>query len=115
MALGDEAVDPIQPLLKCITKVATDVVTSFKLTNEMSDTIAELQSSWVELDEATTQLARMTMVVNQLDLALSETSATLSALVALSNEWSRVGNTCNQDAARWARDGYLHLNLGHSR
>ncbi len=104
IAVGSEGGD-IQPVVKSVSQVATDIVNEIDLKDSAKQTIAQLQQSWSELDAETSALAQITLIVNQLNAVTQDTSATLKALDGLVSDWQEVADATQVSADEWAASG----------
>lgn len=108
LAIGTEG-DAIEPLVKGVIKLGSDAVTELALTSEINQTLKSLESAWMALDKATTNLAQITLTCNQLKAVTDQASATLTALQALSNDWNSVATSTGQSKADWISGGSAAL------
>lgn len=104
IAVGTEGED-IQPVVKSISQVATDVVDEIDLKDSAKQTIAQLQQAWNELDAETFALAQITLIVNQLNEVTQDTSDTLQALNNVVDDWQEVADATQVSADEWANSG----------
>jgi hypothetical protein len=104
IAVGSEGED-IQPVVKSVSQVATDIVNEIDLKDSAKQTITQLQQSWSELDADTSALAHITLIVNQLNAVTQDTSATLTALDRLVSDWQEVADATQVSADEWAASG----------
>ncbi|MEO8671800.1 MAG: hypothetical protein ABI411_10835 [Tahibacter sp.] len=98
--------DPIEPLLEGIAQVGTDIIEELVLTQEIQQTLLQLESAWAELDEVTLQVAQLNLVLNRLNAVVSDSSATMAALGALVDDWQTISDVITGSAASWQSGGY---------
>lgn len=108
IAVGSDGAS-VQPLVKGVIKLGTDVVNELVLTGEINQTLDQLESAWAALDAATTALAQITLTYKQIKAVLGDASETLTQLQNLSNDWNNVASTTQQDAANWQDQGCASL------
>jgi hypothetical protein len=104
VAVGTEG-DAIQPLIKGITKVATDVITELEITDSINNLLNELESTWELLDQASMDLAQINMTLNQLNTVVEESSTALTSLDAIVTDWTKVADTSTESHKRWIDTG----------
>lgn len=108
VAVGSEG-DVIQPLKTGVLKLAKDATAAVELTDEINGTLGQLEAAWSALDQATTNLARITLVCNRIGAVVAAASTTLTALADFANDWSTVAQVTCMDATSWANDGSAAL------
>lgn len=108
IAVGTEG-EAIQPLVKGVIKLGTDAVDELMLTSEINQTLSELEKAWGALDEATADLAQITLTCNQLQAVTNQASTTLAQLQSLSDDWNSVASTTQQPPAVWHASGSASL------
>lgn len=108
LAVGTEG-DAIAPLVKGVIKLGTDAIDELALTDEINQTLSQLEAAWKALDQATADLAQITLTCNQLKAVTDQASATLTQLQNLSNDWSTVAATTQEPASGWASEGSAAL------
>jgi uncharacterized FlaG/YvyC family protein len=102
--------DPISPLVKGVAQVGFDVINELVLSSEINDTLSELETEWSALDQATLQLAQITLTINQLNAITSETSAAITALNNIVNDWQIICDLINNDSPiQWTQTGLSQL------
>lgn len=104
VAVGTEGED-IAPLIKSVIKVGEDVIQELVLTQEIKKTLGELETAWADLDQASADLAQITLTCRRLKAVTDDASATLTALQDLSDRWSTVAAVTNDDAGQWQNGG----------
>jgi hypothetical protein len=100
VAVGTEG-EEIEPLIQSVTKLAQSITTEIALTADINNTLTQLESAWLALDEESAILAQVTLAVNKLKAILDATSAVMTALNDISNDWSLVCSATQCDAATW--------------
>jgi hypothetical protein len=114
VTVGSEG-EAIQPLINGVTKIGQDVVDELDLSSEINQTLSQLESAWEALDEASAELAQITMTQKQLDAVVTSTSATLQALNNMVNDWTTIANVVTGSASDWAASGSAAVNEWASR
>lgn len=114
IAAGSEGED-LEPVIKSVSQVGTDIADEITLSDEAKATIAQLQTTWASLDAATSALAQITLMINQLTAVTQDTSATLTALDNIVTEWQQVADSTNMSAADWASYGNAAMQEWASR
>lgn len=108
LAVGSEGED-IDPLVKGVIKIGEDAVDELELTDAINATLSQLESAWTQLDQATANLAQVTMTCKQLRAVTNEASTTLNALQSLATDWSVVANVTNVGDDEWTHGGSAAL------
>jgi hypothetical protein len=108
IAVGSEGED-IEPLVKGVIKLGQDAITQLVLTAEIKQTLGQLETAWAALDKATGDLARITLICNQLKAVTDDASNTFAALQELTNDWSTVATVTTLSADEWANGGRAAL------
>lgn len=104
VAVGTEK-DPVGPLVKGVAQVGTDIVNELILSADINSTLAQLEAAWLALDEETLQLAQINQIVNRLNQVVTQTSAAISALNNIVNDWQTVCDVINGSPASWLNSG----------
>lgn len=108
IAVGSEG-DDIQPLIKSVEKIGTDVIDELALKDQINQTLGQLETAWQALDNASADLAQITLTCNQLEAVITDSSATLTALQDLSSDWSTIAATTQSSAQDWSDGGRAAL------
>ncbi|MEO1039812.1 MAG: hypothetical protein AAFX09_09710 [Pseudomonadota bacterium] len=114
IAVGSEG-EAIEPLVKGVTQVGKDAVNQIILTQDAKHVLSKLIDAWAELDEATADLAQMTMVVNQLNEVVKDQSTALTALDAIVSDWQAVADLTNEPRSEWDASGKAQIDEWSSR
>jgi hypothetical protein len=102
IAVGSEG-ETIQPMISSISKVGTDAINALILKDSINQTIVDLQNAWNELDKETEELARITLIVNQLEAVTTNASATLTALNNVASDWQLVVEATQVSDHKWIK------------
>jgi hypothetical protein len=100
IAVDSEGED-LQPVVKSISQVGSDVINEIDLKDEAKNTIAQLQQTWALLDFETSALAQITLLLNQLNAVTQDTSGTFAALDSMVDDWQQVADLTNVSAQEW--------------
>ena len=114
VAIGSEG-DVVQPLVKCVTKIAQDAITELELTDSINDLLKGLEATWALLDQASVDLAQVSMTVNQLNAVVEDTSEALTAIQAIVTDWTQVADTVTESSSQWSDTGNDAMNEWSSR
>ncbi|MGJ8629389.1 MAG: hypothetical protein ACSHXB_20750 [Sulfitobacter sp.] len=109
MALGDEAADPITPLIEGVTQIANDVGKALLLTGDIQDTLNELEAALTELSEDEYQLMQLMICKSQLDAVTTDAGPALSALARIEVVWSNPANLTTAPVEEWNATGATDL------
>lgn len=101
IAVGTEGA-AIQPLVKSVIKIGSDVINQLNLTDEINNTLGLLEAAWESLDQASADLAQVTLTCTQLEAVTNDASPTLSALTSFSNDWWTVAQATQVSASSWS-------------
>jgi hypothetical protein len=105
VAVGTEE-DPIAPLIKGIAQVGFDIISELELSSEINATLAQLESSWTNLDKVTLQLAQVNLLLNQLTAVVTQTSIAIASLNNIVIDWQTICDTITTDTpAQWSKRG----------
>lgn len=104
IAVGSEG-ETVQPLIKSVSQIGTDVINELNLKDSINNTIAELQNAWNELDKESADLAQITLIVNQLKAVTTSASDTFAALDNIVTDWQTIADATNVSASEWASSG----------
>lgn len=108
VAVGTEQ-DPIDPLVKGVSQVGTDIVKELILSSEINNTLIQLETAWKELDEETTKLAHIELLITRLNKVVGETTKTITALNAITTDWQTISDTVNSFPSDWTNSGILQV------
>ncbi|UXI70200.1 hypothetical protein [Tahibacter amnicola] len=107
--------DPVEPIIDGIAQIAEDIVEELVLTREIQQTLLALEAAWTELDEVTLQVAQLNLILQRLNLVVSDSSDTLNALNGLVNDWQVIVDTVNGSPSHWNDAGLPRLTEWASR
>jgi hypothetical protein len=100
IAVDSEGED-LQPVVKSISQVGSDVISEIDLKDDAKNTISQLQQTWALLDFETSALAQITLLLNQLNAVTQDTSGTFAAMDSMVDDWQQVANLANVSAQDW--------------
>jgi hypothetical protein len=100
IAVDSEGED-LQPVVKSISQVGSDVINEIDLKDDAKNTISQLQQTWALLDFETSALAQITLLLNQLNAVTQDTSGTFAALDSMVDDWQQVADLANVSAQDW--------------
>ena len=100
LAVGTEG-DASQPLVKGVIKLGSQLIDELVLTDEINQTLSQLETAWQELDQASANLAQITQTCSQLTAVTDQAAATLTALGHLSTDWNTIATSTTVSSSDW--------------
>ncbi|OUS22362.1 hypothetical protein DI396_07885 [Litorivita pollutaquae] len=105
MAAGDEAADPITPLIEGVIKIGQDVGKALQLTGEIQDTLTALMEAVQVLNADEYQLMQIEICRSQLAKVTEDSGPALQGLARIERLWGISAGLTKEDIDIWSARG----------